>query len=336
MLLIVKCMDIRPKLFQRARCVKCLGDHGTAACIAKQRQTGRPPVSLQIIRPHRQLLRLSARLRGTQPKNKTLSARSSCAVERPRARLRKIIVRESDGRPRTDPPPQTKLKLTSPPRTLKPQCRQLTHRSSKRKFVIDRVRRRASSLKVAGSRRGAGGGGGAARSYRRAGGAARTHPAAAGARRASILSRRKLPATHRQLAVDRVRVKRNRFKIFSSSDCVRRAGARSDGRLELVFALVLSPHCRASNETPSLTGVDSGVTPPKRGAITAAPAQICIATTGRGRAVKKCLGGRSLARRDRGPMSPVKPPDTLRRAEHCRARARAPPHAAFPALEPCA
>ncbi|GBP56354.1 hypothetical protein EVAR_43293_1 [Eumeta japonica] len=64
------------KTVSNARCVKCLGDHGTAAC-TRNTQTGRPPVSFVNHPPHGQLLRLSrAPKRNTTQKIKLLSARS--------------------------------------------------------------------------------------------------------------------------------------------------------------------------------------------------------------------------------------------------------------------
>ncbi|GBP22562.1 hypothetical protein EVAR_84802_1 [Eumeta japonica] len=59
----VKCMDIRQNCFQRARCVKCLGDHGTAMH-AKQRHRQAARLCRCKSSGHGQLLRLSrARLR---------------------------------------------------------------------------------------------------------------------------------------------------------------------------------------------------------------------------------------------------------------------------------
>ncbi|GBP61073.1 hypothetical protein EVAR_48572_1 [Eumeta japonica] len=83
--LIVKCNDIRPKLFPTRAAYAW--DHGTAACIAKQRTDG-PPACVLVNHPatRPQLLRLScAPKRNTTQKNKTPPpARRVCVEARAR------------------------------------------------------------------------------------------------------------------------------------------------------------------------------------------------------------------------------------------------------------
>ncbi|GBP95099.1 Nucleic-acid-binding protein from transposon X-element [Eumeta japonica] len=102
--------------FQRARCVKCLGDHGTAACTRNKDTDGPPACVLCKSSGHtaNYLGCPRAPKRITPLKNKIPPPPAQAAPRRAPARAvtHKLSYAKATAGPRTDPPPQTKTNLT--------------------------------------------------------------------------------------------------------------------------------------------------------------------------------------------------------------------------------
>ncbi|GBP77393.1 hypothetical protein EVAR_24110_1 [Eumeta japonica] len=105
---------------------RCDGSPTAPESSGPSTQTGRPPVSFEIIRPHGHL-GCPARLRGTQPKNKTLRPLAA-----PRHAARAVTQNYRTRKRRQAPVrtrhPKQKLKLTSPSENIKAHVGDLYHR----------------------------------------------------------------------------------------------------------------------------------------------------------------------------------------------------------------